>query len=259
MPGRKRVCIRNLARLQRSTREIPVSFLSRETFVARYAFWFHGLERRYWKEIQSIVGPRSRGDYNTAAMRFQRFDRCSNSCPFLRSTARCGFDLQPTNGITRLRQRLGHNRGQDRGNDATDPSTVPHSRRILSPRKTSKETGSPVIKSISRPVFPFLLSRIDRCSLPSPPPPRIFSFLTSQPFPLRPRGKKENEPLNIENRKEQRGVSFLSIEENFQLHASSYLFFSVHDSRRLLYTTAWMVVRFVRLFLFSQSCQCAET
>lgn len=39
--------------------------------------------------------------------------------------ARCGFDLQPTNGITRLRQRPGRNRGRDRGNDATT-ILVPH-------------------------------------------------------------------------------------------------------------------------------------
>lgn len=65
--------VRNLARLQRSTREIPVSFLFRETFVARYAFWFHGLVKgleRNPKYGTSAIERAYRGAIITRLMRF---------------------------------------------------------------------------------------------------------------------------------------------------------------------------------------------
>lgn len=129
---------------------------------------------------------------------------------------------------------VGRNRGPgSRKRRHDDPRSPPRREStrgyILSPRKTSKETGSRVIKSISRPVFPPVLLS---CSLRSiqMPPHAIFSFFNiASP---RPRGgKKENELLNIETTIEQRRVLFLSIEENFQLYPPAYLFLRAANAR----------------------------
>lgn len=202
-PGRKRVCIRNLARLQRSTREIPVSFLFRETFVARYAFWFHGLVKgleRNPKYDTSVFEGACRGAIITRLMRF----------PAIRSIVIHAHFCGPRRAAVLICNRqmesrvfgnvfVGRNRGPgSRKRRHDDPRSPPRREStrgcILSPRKTSKETGSRVIKSISRPVFPPVLlscSLSDRSKCPLMP---FFHFLTSLPL-VHEEGRKKTSRL----------------------------------------------------------------